>query len=1312
MHGPAHATRRGGARRAVVGTLALLISGTASGAIIAVTHGTHLYDLAPACSAAALADLPGSDGEVSLPEAICVANAVAGDDVIELAVQVTLGDAFAGSTSTLGGNSATPDITSTVTIRAAAASLIARSATPAARFRLFHVASGTLILERVHLVGGFIEGGTSGGNTEAGGGGIVVASGAALILDRSRMNGQRVTTVNADSSLDNDGNRAHGGAIYNLGTTTLSEATIEDAIAAGGLIGSFNGDAGAARGGAIYNGGILTVSDSTLQKNQVLGGPAVNPTGRNAGGAVYGAAIFNAAAGTLTILDASFIENTATPGGAARFRSGTSSGGAISNEGMIVSITGTRFEKNEAKTAFSIVAGNSSGGAIDNRAGGTLGEIRGSAFVDNAAYQSTITEVEINGSTFNLFPIAAGFGGDFTLLEVSGLIIPAEDVVFASGNNRGGAISNEGSIPGGIFDSTFTANEARGIDVFLSGGHGLGGAIANANGGTIAAIEDAVFIGNLAWGGTGLSDGGKAEGGAIWNGPGGRIDAIRRATFSQSRAIAGHGIPEPAFKLYKIIKEAVLYNAGWALGGAISNAAKFAGSGTRPARDAAVLGLIEDCTFNDNFAYGGLGITGGDGLGGAIYDGGNLASITGSTFLRNTARGQFGIFVSDGRGGALMIDSDASALAITGSKFEENQAEAGDGQTFDGVAEGGAIYNQKAAVSITDSRFRANVARGGDAFAGRGHARGGGIFSWNGPLVLTRVEILDGRVFAGGAVSGGDAEGGGIWAGHDLDVRNSRIDGNHVFGGTGVAGGRAAGGGIFARKSTQADDDDLSTVVIRDSNLSTNRARGGNGVAGCSGLGGGIFVSRATTEVVGTTLAGNQAEGGGGNACDGVGGGLHSDGRVTTVVNSTVTSNRALGSSGLDAGDGRGGGLFAGTGVLYILNSTVTLNEVRHGALGFGGFANGAGVFETNAAVAIFSSLLGANRDHSKPDNCFGDLTSLDYNIIGESDDCAVHGLQANNVTGITVDPLLGLANNGGPGAVFIAPYTHAIVPGGAAHDRGRCDVAYVQGYFNVNRTVTTDQRGGARAAPCDVGAFEHGATVVLVTDPVLSASPAPGPLLVSGVAGAPASREIAITNVGGASTLLDVNQVSVSPGWTIAGGLPIDDLGSAATATITVQCTVGTTAAGVLVVATNEPGAPQYQWNLSCSDPAAVAPRFASDPAPSNAVAVPGGGESATLVITNTGAAGTLLDVSNISANDGYVITGLPIAGLAAGASATITVEGGAENGLLVLQTNEPGTPQYAFTLIPAAAIPLAQPWVLALLALVLGAFAVARMR
>ncbi|NJR12736.1 hypothetical protein HC776_02395 [bacterium] len=202
---------------------------------------------------------------------------------------------------------------------------------------------------------------------------------------------------------------------------------------------------------------------------------------------------------------------------------------------------------------------------------------------------------------------------------------------------------------------------------------------------------------------------------------------------------------------------------------------------------------------------------------------------------------------------------------------------------------------------------------------------------------------------------------------------------------------------------------------------------------------------------------------------------------------------------------------------------------------------------------------------------------------------------------------------------------------------------------------------------------------------PIYTSNPVPGSTIaLTGGTGSTVSLPLAITNTGAAGSTLDVGLVSITPGYTVTG-LQLNDLAQGAAAVnLNVSCTVPQ-AAGTLVVESNEPGNPQYTYNLTCIT---AIPIYSSTPAPASTIALAGttgSSASGTIAVTNIGAVGSTLDVSLVSISLGYTIVGLPINTLAQGAAAaTLTVSCTVPQapGTLVVQTNETGNPQYTYTL------------------------------
>jgi hypothetical protein len=146
------------------------------------------------------------------------------------------------------------------------------------------------------------------------------------------------------------------------------------------------------------------------------------------------------------------------------------------------------------------------------------------------------------------------------------------------------------------------------------------------------------------------------------------------------------------------------------------------------------LNLVDD-VFSNNRAIGSNSSASMGG--GAITNrNGGVLTVIGSSFIGNQAIGREGGF---GEGGAIW---NLASATITGSTFTGNRAVGGDGgrvtggDTFIGVANGGAVFNQSGAtLTVTNTVFTRNEAIGGNAGNGGagaavyfvGTASGGGI---------------------------------------------------------------------------------------------------------------------------------------------------------------------------------------------------------------------------------------------------------------------------------------------------------------------------------------------------------------------------------------------------------------------------------------------------------------------------------------------------------------------------------------------------------------------------------------------------------
>jgi len=275
-----------------------------------------------------------------------------------------------------------------------------------------------------------------------------------------------------------------------------------------------NGNAGPNGGGAVDNQGVLNVGFSVF-------------TGNSAG--VFGGAILNDVAATLTVTDSNFFDNGAGGfGGGAIYSDGPATisnstfsgnttslgnGGAVFNSGgRTMTVTGCTFSDNSAVSAggaienhgtanvgYSVISGNSApnGGGIDN--GGTL-TIAYDTFSNNtvsgngAAIQNT-DALTVSGSTFLDNTSSGGQGGGvYNFRGTADLINSTFD-----GNNalsEGGGVFTFGTM--NVTSCTFLDNTAT-----------SGGAAFNGGGLTLAnSIFASISGNNCASDSTSINDGG------------------------------------------------------------------------------------------------------------------------------------------------------------------------------------------------------------------------------------------------------------------------------------------------------------------------------------------------------------------------------------------------------------------------------------------------------------------------------------------------------------------------------------------------------------------------------------------------------------------------------------------------------------------------------------------------------------------------------------------------------------------------------------------------------------------------------------
>ncbi|MBI5934472.1 MAG: M4 family metallopeptidase [Chloroflexi bacterium] len=226
--------------------------------------------------------------------------------------------------------------------------------------------------------------------------------------------------------------------------------------------------------------------------------------------------------------------------------------------------------------------------------------------------------------------------------------------------------------------------------------------------------------------------------------------------------------------------------------------------------------------------------------------------------------------------------------------------------------------------------------------------------------------------------------------------------------------------------------------------------------------GGGIVNGGKWTEISYTTILNSEADHCGGgllqhsqgtlilrnssihnNMAANEGGGISVSSGILEIYDSTIANNRAF---GIDA---TGGGI---KGIAKLNNVTVTGNYAA---------GSGGGIYGN---VILENSILAQNDSPVSPD-CYGDLTSLGYNIVGHTDGCNIP--------------------NGPNDKLNVDPKLNTFLP-----SRGYQPIKSNSPARNSANPLTcssVDQRGGSRVGICDRGAYEYtapgAASVIEIVD-------------------------------------------------------------------------------------------------------------------------------------------------------------------------------------------------------------------------------------
>jgi len=334
---------------------------------------------------------------------------------------------------------------------------------------------------------------------------------------------------------------------------------------------------------------------------------------------------------------------------------------------------------------------------------------------------------------------------------------------------------------------------------------------------------------------------------------------------------------------------------------------------------------------------------------------------------------------------------------------------------------GGGLWYFGLMLTLDDAEISGNVAgQDGGGIGGRSAYEEEAAAGSGGEILtgILGIEEYPGFQVQGGLIERNMAgrDGGGIWYnGGELQIDQGTIQFNEA--------GRN-GGGVALYGTYQEGE----TVRVVDTHVDKN-------IAGQDG--GGLYVLAVPGTLLSSAIGNNIAMNGNG------GGVYYGKDEEGGVLGGIAFKNTTL--SGNEAGQAGGGAWVMGGSTTFIHNTVV---NNKAGPDGAGGICNRSG----EGAVELKANIIANNGGRS---DCSGleDFDSQGHNLV--SDSTCVNGAIKGDILGL--DPALGdLAENGGH-----TP-THTLRPESPAINAADPD-----------NTLETDQRGEARDALPDIGAFE-----------------------------------------------------------------------------------------------------------------------------------------------------------------------------------------------------------------------------------------------
>ncbi len=576
----------------------------------------------------------------------------------------------------------------------------------------------------------------------------------------------------------------NGGAIRNLGSLTITKATMKNNR-------GIKNNSTYGNGGAVYNSGKLVAIDVTFKGNSAT-----------SGGAIYNNIVSKSTA-TIEILGGAFVENSASNG----------TGGAIYNSGTSASITGAEFTKNSSVTNNSAT--------INAQEAITLTDCN---IHDNVAFAGSTNPVydiqlgnailNLDGNTNTGVVYQAQKDGKVNILEnftgniilVPNVYTTTQIVTFADGVTDKESIVSKMIVGKGISGQVVnTGKYYIDIDGKLQA-HAEAAKVGDTRYATLAEALEAVtteepttiyLMNNAEFSGTlaiGTAD--TKRNITITNLAGEDITLTRAEVASMINIAAGSSLTiacseggtitldgNSSLKTPHLIKNegTFVLETGATIQNAVteskSNDEAYNGGALYNLGNATLKGKFIGCqAFN----------------GGAVFNNaGATLQVIGATFTQNTTAG--------GNGGAIR---NAGTLTVEGSNFIENETATANN--------GGAIHSSANTLKVTNTNFTSNKA----------YASGGAIYT------TASCEITGGK-FNGNTAG---TTGGAVYTNANLTIAGGTYNENKA----------ATGGGAVYINQTkdQIGQGDISRVTMQ-GNALTNKALTDKTKHG----GGAIFVS-------------------------------------------------------------------------------------------------------------------------------------------------------------------------------------------------------------------------------------------------------------------------------------------------------------------------------------------------------------------------------------------------------------------------------------------------------------------------------------